>query len=75
MKYIVITAKHGDGFAMYRSRVSSYNVYDATPFHRDPCMELAKACARNGIRLGFYYSQPFDWHDPAGWEIRGTLKR
>src|SRR5579875_3110531 len=66
MKYIVITAKHGDGFAMYRSRVSSYNVYDATPFHRDPCMELAKACARQGLKFGFYYSQTIDWQDPGG---------
>jgi alpha-L-fucosidase len=66
MKYIVITAKHGDGFAMYRSRVSSYNIYDATPFHRDPCLELAEACARRGIKLGFYYSQSVEWHEPGG---------
>lgn len=66
MKYIVITAKHGDGFAMYRSKVSSYNIYDATPFHRDPCLEIAEACARNGMKLGFYYSQSVDWHEPGG---------
>jgi alpha-L-fucosidase len=66
MKYIVITAKHGDGFAMYRSRASACNVYDATPFHRDPCLELAEACARHGIRLGFYYSQTVEWHEPGG---------
>jgi len=66
MKYIVITAKHGDGFAMYRSRVSAYNVYDATPFHRDPCLDLAHACARHGMRLGFYYSQSVEWHEPGG---------
>jgi alpha-L-fucosidase len=66
MKYIVITAKHGDGFAMYRSRASAYNVYDATPFHRDPCLELAEACARHAIKLGFYYSQTVEWHEPGG---------
>jgi alpha-L-fucosidase len=66
MKYIVITAKHGDGFAMYHSHVSPYNVYDATPFHRDPLRELADACARHGLKLGLYYSQTVDWHEPGG---------
>src|SRR5580698_5868536 len=54
MKYLVITSKHHDGFAMYHSLVSPYNVYDATPWHRDPLKELAAACARHGIRFGFY---------------------
>ena len=45
MKYLVITSKHHDGFAMYHSLVSPYNVYDATPWHRDPLKELAAACA------------------------------
>jgi len=62
-KYMVITAKHHDGFAMFRSKVSKYNVYDATPFHRDVVGELAAACKRNGMRLGFYYSQTQDWHE------------
>ena len=66
MKYIVITSKHHDGFAMYHSAVSKYNIYDATPFHRDPLKELAAACARHGIRFGFYYSQSQDWHEPNG---------
>lgn len=66
MKYIVITAKHHDGFAMFHSRVSAYNVYDATPFHRDPLKELADACARHHMPLGFYYSQAQDWHEPNG---------
>src|SRR6202035_3666098 len=48
-KYIVITSKHHDGFAMYQSAVSKYNIFDATPFHRDPLKELAAACARHGI--------------------------
>lgn len=66
MRYVVITAKHHDGFALYASRVSSYNIFDATPFHRDPVRELADACARHGLRFGLYYSQAQDWHEPGG---------
>lgn len=65
-KYMVITAKHHDGFAMFHSKVSKYNVYDATPFHRDVVGELAAACKRQGMPLGFYYSQTQDWHEPDG---------
>jgi alpha-L-fucosidase len=64
MKYIVITSKHHDGFAMFHSKASPYNIYDATPFQRDPLAELAAACKRQGLRLGFYYSQCQDWHHP-----------
>ena len=64
MKYIVITSKHHDGFAMYRSQTSKYNIYDATPFKRDPLKELADAAQKAGIKLGFYYSQTQDWHEP-----------
>ncbi len=66
MKYIVITSKHHDGFAMFRSKVSPYNVADATPFKRDVLKELADACAKRGMRLGFYYSQSQDWHEKDG---------
>ena len=66
MKYFVITSKHHDGFAMYRSKVSKYNVVDATPFGRDPIEEIAEACRATGIRLGLYYSQDLDWSDPNG---------
>lgn len=66
MKYFVITSKHHDGFAMYRSRVSKYNVVDATPFKRDVVGELAEACRDAGIRFGLYYSQDLDWSDPDG---------
>ena len=66
MKYIVITSKHHDGFALFKSNASSYNVVDATPFKRDVLKELADACARGGLRLGFYYSQSQDWHEPNG---------
>jgi len=55
MKYIVITSKHHDGFAMFHSKASGYNIYDATPFKRDPLAELAEACRKEGIKLGFYY--------------------
>ena len=63
-RYMVITAKHHDGFAMFHSKVSKYNVYDATPFHRDVIAELAEACHGAGMPLGFYYSQTQDWHEP-----------
>ncbi len=66
MKYIVITSKHHDGFAMYGSKVTKYNIVDATPFKRDPLKELAAACAKHNIRFGFYYSQAQDWHEPGG---------
>jgi alpha-L-fucosidase len=64
MKYMVITAKHHDGFAMYHSKVSQYNIIDATPFGRDPIRELAQACANQGIKFGCYYSVDRDWHHP-----------
>ncbi len=63
MKYMVITSKHHDGFAMYGSKVSPYNVVDATPFGRDVVAELHDACERAGIRFGVYYSQSIDWYD------------
>src|SRR5438309_2372504 len=66
MRYIVITAKHHDGFAMFHSKVDGYNIYDATPFKRDPLKELAEACKKQGIKLGFYHSQAQDWTAPGG---------
>jgi alpha-L-fucosidase len=66
MKYIVITSKHHDGFALYGSKASPFNVVDATAFKRDVLKELADACRRKGMRLGFYYSQAQDWHEPNG---------
>jgi alpha-L-fucosidase len=67
MKYIVITAKHHDGFAMYHSSVSPYNIVDWTPFKRDPLKELSVACAQEGIKLCFYYSHREDWEHPGGY--------
>ncbi len=66
MKYIVITAKHHDGFAMFDSKANSFNIVDATPFHRDPLRELAEECRKQGMKLGFYYSQAQDWTAPGG---------
>ena len=66
MKYIVITAKHHDGFAMFDSKADPFNIVAATPFHRDPLKELAEECRKQGIKLGFYYSQDQDWTAPGG---------
>ena len=65
-KYLVITAKHHDGFCLFRSAYTGYNVVDGTPFGRDVIAELAEECARQGMRLGLYYSQTQDWHHPHG---------
>lgn len=66
MKYIVLTSKHHDGFAMFHSKVSKYNIVDATPFKRDVVLELAEACRKHGMKLGLYYSQDLDWHERGG---------
>ena len=66
MKYIVITSKHHDGFALFKSAVSKYNVVDATPYKKDILKQLADACAKRGMRLGFYYSQSQDWYEKDG---------
>lgn len=66
MKYLVVTTKHHDGFAMWPSDVSSYNIRDHAKFDRDPIAELSAACRRHGLRLGFYYSQARDWHHAGG---------
>jgi alpha-L-fucosidase len=63
MKYVVITAKHHDGFAMYPSKVSDYNI-TLTHLKRDPMRELRDACTKYGLKFGFYYSHAFDWEDP-----------
>ncbi len=69
MKYIVITAKHHDGFAMFDSKADAFNIVRATPFQRDPLRELAEECRKQGLRLGFYYSQAQDWTAPGGTAI------
>jgi alpha-L-fucosidase len=66
MRYVVPVAKHHDGFAMFASKASPFNVVDTTPFGCDPMQELAAACRKQGLRMGFYYSQAQDWHHPGG---------
>lgn len=66
MKYLVITAKHHDGFAMFNSPSNKYNIAAATPYGKDPMKDLAGACQKAGIKLCFYYSQDQDWHEPDG---------
>lgn len=63
MKYITITSRHHDGFSMFKTKASSYNIVDATPYHKDPLMELAEECKKEGIELHFYYSL-LDWGRP-----------
>jgi alpha-L-fucosidase len=65
-KYVVITAKHHDGFCLWDSQVSNYTITKASPFGRDVVRELSEACAHHGLRFGFYYSQTQDWHHPGG---------
>ncbi|WP_333678755.1 alpha-L-fucosidase [Dyella sp.] len=65
MKFIVITAKHHDGFNLFQTAETSYNAVDGTPYHRDIVKELAEACARGGLKFGVYYST-IDWHHPGG---------
>lgn len=64
MKYVIITSKHHDGFAMYDSDCDPFNIVDATPFGRDPMKELAEACKKLGLGFGFYYSHNQDWTTP-----------
>ncbi|MBE9661960.1 alpha-L-fucosidase [Mucilaginibacter myungsuensis] len=66
MKYIVITTKHHDGFALFDSKASDWNVVKATPYGKDLIKPLADACRKQGMKLGFYYSQANDWTNPGG---------
>lgn len=63
MKYITITSRHHDGFSMFDTKASNYDIADATPFKRDPMKELAQACKEEGLKLNFYYSL-LDWGRP-----------
>ena len=66
MQYMVVTAKHHEGFCMFHTKVDRWNVVDATPFGRDVIAELAEACYKHGLKFGVYYSQELDWHEPNG---------
>src|SRR3954464_14301507 len=71
MKYLTITSKHHDGFCMYDSKLTSYDIVDATPNGKDPMKALAAACHKQGIKLFFYYSL-LDWHHPDYFPRGGT---
>jgi alpha-L-fucosidase len=77
MKYIVITAKHHDGFSMFDTAVSDFNIMKATPFRRDILKELAEACKKEDIKLGFYYSHVREWRHPMAqsYEAQGRPDR
>ena len=62
MKYLIFTSKHHDGFNMFDTKLSDYKITNS-PFKRDVCKELADACHRGGLKIGWYYS-PVDWHHP-----------
>lgn len=66
MKYIIITAKHHDGFAMFKSNASKFNIVDFTPYGKDVLDALTNACRKHNMKLGFYYSQAQDWNNPGG---------
>ncbi len=70
MKYIVITSKHHDGFALFDSKVSDWDIADATPYGKDLLKPLVKAAKREGLKIGFYYSQAQDWTHPGGSKCR-----
>jgi alpha-L-fucosidase len=74
MKYLVICMKHHDGFALFDSKASDWNVVKATPYGKDLLKPLAEACKKNGIKLGIYYSQAVDWINPGGSAARRLMK-
>jgi alpha-L-fucosidase len=71
MKYITITAKHHDGFAMFDSKITDWDIVDRTPYKQDPLKRLADEARKQGLRLFFYYSQ-LDWHHPDYYPRGGT---
>src|SRR5699024_6274598 len=62
-KYVVVTTKHHDGYSMFNTDVSDYNIVDQSPWHRDPMAELSKAFENSGVKFSTYYSI-MDWHSP-----------
>lgn len=74
MKYLIVGAKHHDGFALFETEASDWNVVDATPYGMDLLKPLADACHKQGIKLGFYYSQAVDWTNPGGSAARRLMR-
>ncbi len=73
MKYIVITAKHHEGFAMYATKYSKHNIVDATPFKRDVVKELYDACEKLGLGFGVYYSHSVDWLEGSDSQVKEAI--
>jgi alpha-L-fucosidase len=73
MKYIVITSKHHDGFCLFETEATDYNVMEATPFKRDIIKELSDECAKQDIKFGVYYSQFKDWYHRSRGKVKGTM--
>jgi alpha-L-fucosidase len=78
IRYMVVTGKHHEGFSMFNSAVTDFDIVDATPYKKDPMKDLVAACREQGIRFGFYYSQFLDWHEPDGggnkWDFQEARK-
>lgn len=74
MKYVVLTSKHHDGFAMFKSAASNFNIVDYTPFKRDVVDEVAKACRKHGMKFGLYYSHAQDWNNAGGATSRKLMR-
>ncbi|MDP4129543.1 MAG: alpha-L-fucosidase [Bacteroidota bacterium] len=66
IRYMVITAKHHEGFSMFDTKISDFNIVKASPYGKDPMKALSVAARKRGIKFGFYYSQFLDWHEPNG---------
>lgn len=73
MKYVTFTAKHHDGFALWDSKVSNYDLGDYTNHKRDVVKELSEACKKHGLKLGLYYSHWVDWEHEFGWDHKKEL--
>ena len=73
MKYVTFTAKHHDGFALWDSQASNYDLGDFTNHKRDIVKELAEACKKHGLKLGLYYSHWVDWEHEFGWDHKKEL--
>ena len=74
MKYMVITSKHHDGFCLFETKATDYNIMEASPFKRDIIKELSEECSKQGIKFGVYYSQFKDWyHRSRGRNNPGTM--
>lgn len=74
MKYLVITTKHHDGFAMFQSDASRFNIADYTPYGKDIIDQVVNACRKQGLKIGFYYSQSQDWCNAGGATARKEMK-